>query len=96
MAKPPTSPAAPVAPRRERVLEKHGDRRIDPYYWMRDKEDPEVIAYLEAENAYTDAITAPEAELREQLYREVVGRVQETDTSAPSFFKGYWPSTVRV
>jgi oligopeptidase B len=96
MAKPGTPPRPPIATRRERILEKHGDRRIDPYYWMREKDDPEVIAYLEAENAYTDAITAPAAELRERVYHEIVGRVQETDTSAPSFFKGYWNYTRTV
>ena len=85
-----------MAARRPKVLEKHGDRRIDPYYWMREKANPEVIAHLEAENAYTAAIMAPTAALREQLFREIVGRVQETDTSAPSLFKGYWTYTRTV
>jgi oligopeptidase B len=89
-------PGPPIAPRRQKVLEKHGDRRIDPYYWMREKDNPEVRAHLEAENAYTEAVTAPTAELRERLYREIVGRVQETDTSAPSYFKGYWTYTRTV
>ena len=96
MATPSTPPRAPVATRRERVLEKHGDRRIDPYYWLREKDNPEVVAYLEAENAYTDTVTAPTAELSERLYKEIVGRVQETDTSAPSFFKGFWSYTRTV
>jgi oligopeptidase B len=78
------------------MLEKHGDRRVDPYYWMREKDNPEVLAHLEAENAYTEAATATTAELRERLYREIVGRVQETDTSAPSYFKGYWSYTRTV
>jgi oligopeptidase B len=89
-------PEPPIAPRRPKVLEKHGDRRIDPYYWMREKDNPEVRAHLEAENAYTEAVTAPTAELRERLYREIVGRIQETDTSAPSYFKGYWTYTRTV
>jgi oligopeptidase B len=96
MAKITTAPKPPKAPRRPKVLEKHGDRRVDPYYWMREKGNPEVIAHLKAENAYTDAIMAPTEELREQLYREIVGRIQETDTSAPSFFKGYWNYTRTV
>jgi oligopeptidase B len=96
MAKISTAPKPPKAPRRTKVLEKHGDRRVDPYYWMREKGNPEVIAHLKAENAYTDAIMAPTEELREQLYREIVGRIQETDTSAPSFFKGYWNYTRTV
>jgi oligopeptidase B len=96
MAKVTTTPKPPIAPRRPKVLEKHGDRRIDPYYWMREKTNPEVIAHLEAENAYTDAVMAPTEALREQLFREIVGRVQETDTSAPTFFKGYWTYTRTV
>jgi oligopeptidase B len=96
MAKPSTAPRPPIAPRRPKVLEKHGDPRIDPYYWMREKGNPEVIGHLEAENAYTDAVMAPTEALRERLYREIVGRIQETDTSAPSFFKGYWNYTRTV
>jgi oligopeptidase B len=96
MAKSSTAPRPPTAPRRPRVLDKHGDRRIDPYYWMREKDNPEVIGHLEAENAYTEAVTAPTKALRERLYREIVGRIQETDTSAPSFFKGYWNYTRTV
>jgi oligopeptidase B len=96
MPKVTTTPKPPIAPRRPKVLEKHGDRRIDPYYWMREKTNPEVIAHLEAENAYTDAVMAPTEALREQLFREIVGRVQETDTSAPTFFKGYWTYTRTV
>lgn len=96
MAEPRTTPRPPVAARRERVLEKHGDRRVDPYFWLREKDNPEVVAYLEAENAYTDAMTAPSAELSERLFKEIVGRVQETDMSAPSFFKGFWSYTRTV
>ncbi len=96
MAKVNTAPRPPQAPRRPKVLEKHGDRRVDPYYWMREKANPEVIAHLKAENAYTDAVMAPTETLREQLYREIVGRIQETDTSAPSFFKGFWNYTRTV
>ena len=86
----------PVVPQRPQVLEAHGDRRVDPYYWLRDKENPEVIAHLEAENAYADAVMADTAELRDRLYREIVGRVQETDYSAPTFYKGWWSYTRTV
>ena len=92
----PSQPAPPMAAARPKVLEAHGDRREDPYYWLREKDNPEVIAYLEAENSYTEAVTAPTAALRERLYREIVGRVQETDTSAPSYFRGYWSYTRTV
>lgn len=96
MSTPSATPGAPGAARRPHALEAHGDRRVDPYYWLRDKQDPEVRAYLEAENAYTDAVMAPMAGLREKLYREIVGRVQETDSSAPTFFKGWWTYTRTV
>jgi oligopeptidase B len=86
----------PVPPRSETVLEKHGDRRVDPYYWMREKDNPEVLAHLEAENAYTEAVMAPTKALRERLYHELVGRIQETDFSAPLYFKGYWQYTRTV
>jgi oligopeptidase B len=90
------APKPPVADARPKVLETHGDRRVDPYYWLRDKGNHEVIAHLEAENAYTDAVMAPTTDLQETLYHEIVGRVQETDTSAPMFFKGYWQYTRTV
>lgn len=90
------SAAPPVAPQRLRVLEAHGDRRTDPYYWLRDRKDPEAIAYLEAENAYTAGVMAGLRELEEKLYAEVVGRVQETDYSAPVFHKGWWVYTRTV
>src|SRR2546430_9177596 len=89
-------PSAPIAAKRPFVLESHGDTRIDPFYWLRDKDNREVIAYLEAENEYTDAVMAPTAPLQDQVYREIVGRIQETDTSAPTFFKGYWTYTRTV
>jgi oligopeptidase B len=86
----------PVAPEHPKVLEAHGDRRVDPYYWLREKQNPEVLAYLEAENAYTEAVMAPAADLQATLYREIVGRIQETDTSAPVFYKGWWTYTRTV
>src|SRR5260221_326785 len=90
MEEPVREPRPPVAAQRPMVLTKHGDRRIDPYFWLRQKANPEVIAYLQAENAYADAVMAPIADLQERLYEEIVSRVQQTDTSAPAFFKGYW------
>src|SRR5258708_19383074 len=80
----------PLPAQRPTMLTKHGDSRIDPYFWLRQKANPEVIAYLQAENAYADAVMAPVANLQERLYEEIVGRVQQTDTSAPALFKGYW------
>ena len=73
-------PVAKVIPEQ---LEKHEDIRIDNYYWLRERENQEVIDYLEAENAYTDAIMAHTEELQEKIYEEIVGRIKETDISVP-------------
>lgn len=78
------------------MLEAHGDRRVDPYFWLRQRANPEVIAYLEAENAYADAVVAGTRPLQERIYREIMSRVQQSDTSAPLFFKGYWHYTRTV
>ena len=86
----------PVAPERPHVLEAHGDRRVDPYYWLREKQNPDVVAYLEAENAFADDVIADAAELQDKLYHEIIGRIQETDTSAPTYFKGWWQYTRTV
>ena len=81
--KPPVARREPV----EHVL--HGDRRVDHYGWLRHKENPEVIAYLEAENAYTDAILKPTAPFQEALYQEMLGRILQTDFSVPYRLRGY-------
>jgi len=73
----------PIAKTFPKTDTQHGDTRIDNYFWMREKSDPEVIAYLEAENAYSDAVLAPTKELQETLYCEMKGRIQETDLSVP-------------
>jgi oligopeptidase B len=82
--------APPQAPRRPTSLRVHGDERVDDWYWLRDRDDPEVTAYLEAENAYTDALTAHTAHLQEQLYEEIRARIQETDETAPVPHGGHW------
>jgi oligopeptidase B len=89
-------PTPPQAPRRPHVLVRHGDERIDDWYWLRDRDDPAVRAYLEAENIYAEAVLAPVAELRERIYAEIRGRVQETDDSAPVLHGewGYYARTV--
>lgn len=61
----------------------HGDERIDPYFWMRDRQNPAVIAYLEAENAYTEATMQHTQPLQTTLYKEMLSRIQETDLSVP-------------
>jgi oligopeptidase B len=80
----------PQAPRRPTTLRMHGDERVDDWYWLRDRDDPQVTAYLEAENAYTDAMTAHTADLQARLYDEIRGRIQETDESAPVRHGGHW------
>ena len=67
----------------------HGDERVDEWYWLRDKDDPEVIALLEAENAHTAAVLAPTEDLQKRIYDEIVSRIQETDLSVPAR-KGDW------
>jgi oligopeptidase B len=76
-------PPPPVAPRIPRVDEIHGDRRRDDYAWLRDKDAPEVLAYLRAENAYTDAAMKPTEPLQEALYGEMLARIKEDDQSVP-------------
>ncbi len=72
----------PVAPQHPHVHTEHGIERDDPWFWLRNKEDPDTIAYIEAENAYTEAALAPLAELRKALYDEMLARIQETDTGS--------------
>ena len=81
---------APIAARRPTPRTHHGDTFEDPYEWMRDKESAEVIAHLEAENAFTDAATAHLEPLRERLFQEIKGRVQETDLSVPTRRGDWW------
>jgi oligopeptidase B len=76
-------PTPPVARRVPHIHEAHGDRRPDDYHWLRDRDDPEVTGYLEAENAYADAVMEPLRPLQEKLYAEIVSRIQETDLSVP-------------
>ena len=80
----------PVAERRTRVDTLHGDVRSDDYFWLRVKTDPAVKAYLEAENAYAEAVLAPLKGLREQLYNEMLGRIKQTDLSVPYRLNGYF------
>jgi oligopeptidase B len=91
-----TARATPPAARRvPHELTEHGDVREDDWYWLRNRDDPEVIAYLEAENAYADAALAPLASLRSRIFDEIKGRVQETDESAP-VAEGVWEYTSRT
>ena len=78
-----TAVRPPSAPRYPHSVTLHGDTRVDDYFWLREKESAEVRAYLEAENAYADGFMAPTRDLQKTLYDEMVGRIEETDQSAP-------------
>jgi oligopeptidase B len=80
-AKPTAQP--PVAKIVPTELEKHGDVRTDNYYWMNEREDPDVVSYLEAENEYTEAMMAHTVDLQEKLFEEIKGRIKQTDMSVP-------------
>ncbi|TNE65209.1 MAG: S9 family peptidase, partial [Bacteroidetes bacterium] len=67
-----------------------GDIRTDNYYWLNQRENPEVIAYLEAENRYADSVLAPVAQLQEHLFAEMKARIKQDDNSVPYFKNGYW------
>ena len=73
----------PIAPRRPHRHVTHDDVRMDDYYWLRDRENPEVVDYLKAENAWFEASMAHTAEFRDQLFEEIKGRIRQTDMSVP-------------
>jgi oligopeptidase B len=83
VAAPVEGPSPPVARRIPRTDILHGEERRDDYFWLRRKDDPEVIAYLQAENAYTGAVMKPTEAFQEALYREILGRIKEDDQSVP-------------
>ena len=80
----------PAAAKRPVERSHHGDTFVDDYEWMRAKDDPELLAYLEAENAYTRQQTAHLSDLRAEIFTEIRSRTQETDLSVPSRSGGYW------
>ncbi|MGZ4469496.1 MAG: S9 family peptidase [Nocardioidaceae bacterium] len=80
----------PVAAKRPVERTHHGDTVVDDYEWLRDKENPDTIAYLEAENAFTEARTAHLEDLRQAIFDEIRARTQETDLSVPSRIGSYW------
>src|SRR5690606_16599366 len=89
----PAIASAPVAQKRPfLVTAPHGAARQDEYYWLRDdtRKDADMLAYLNAENAWTDQAMAPLATLRASLYDELVGRVKQDDASVPYLQDGYW------
>jgi len=82
--------APPVAKKIPKELTIHGDTRIDNYYWMNERENPEVIAHLEAENAYTEAVMKHTEPLQEKLYEEIKSKIKQDDESVPYKENGYF------
>ncbi len=83
------APKPPVAEREPVEQALHGERRVDEYGWLREKDGDRVRAYLEAENRYTDEILRPTEALQEKLYQEMLGRIQQTDLTVPYVLRGY-------
>jgi len=77
------SSSPPTARRLPKVDVVHGEKRQDDYFWLRRKDDPQVRAYLDSENAYTDSLMKPTEPLQEKLYSEMLGRIKETDLTVP-------------
>ncbi|MGB7392916.1 MAG: S9 family peptidase [Pricia sp.] len=85
-----TEVSAPVAEKIPEKLEKHDDVRVDDYYWMKDRDNPKVIAHLEAENEYYNSLTAHTKTFLDSLFREMKSRLKEDDESVPYKENGYW------
>jgi oligopeptidase B len=83
-------PAPPVAKKVPKTTEINGHTMVDNYFWLRDKQNPDVKAYLEAENAYTDALMKPTEGLQKKLYDEMLSRIKETDIEVPYEEGGYF------
>ena len=80
----------PVAEKIAKELTAHGQTRIDNYYWLNERDNPKVLTYLEAENAYLEAVLKPREKLQKQLYKEIIGRIKQDDASVPYTENGYY------
>ncbi len=78
------APTPPVALTHDHRELRHGSTVVDPYFWLREKSNPDVVQYLEAENAYTEAMTKELKPFQDALYQEMLGRIQQTDLSVPT------------
>ena len=83
-------PAPPVAKKEPKVTAINGQKLVDNYFWLRDKKNPDVKAYLDAENVYTDAVMKPTEPLQKKLYDEMLSRIKETDVEVPYKEGGYF------
>jgi oligopeptidase B len=91
------TPASAIKPPVAKILPKeltaHGHARIDNYYWLNQRENPDVVAYLEDENAYKEAVMAHTNDMQEKLFKEILGRIKKTDMSVPYKDQGYFRYT---
>lgn len=85
-----TTDTAPIAPKKDTILTKHGDERLDPYYWLNERDHPDVLAYLNAENEYREEETAHLKDFQEKLFVEMKGRIKEEDSSVPYLKNGFY------
>lgn len=85
-----TKVTPPLAAVKAKSLEKHGDVRIDNYYWLNERENPEVTDYLNKENKYYEEMTAHTKQFREDLFQEMKSRIKEDDSSVPYYYNGYY------
>ena len=85
-----TTIKAPIAEKIPYQLKKHGDIRVDNYYWIKEKENPEVIDYLERENDYYQRMTKSSKTFKEDLFLEMKKKIKEDDESVPYFLNGFW------
>lgn len=90
------APTPPVAPTRPYTLDFHDLKIQDPYYWLKDKKDPQTIKYIEAENAYREAVTKHLKPLEEKLYKEMLSHIKQTDLDVPVRDNGFWFYTKTV
>lgn len=86
------NPKPPKAKKQATVFEKFGDKRVDNYFWLNQKENPKVVEHLNKENEYTDAVMAPFQNLKGQIFEELKSRIAKDDTSVPYYSNGYWYS----
>ena len=80
----------PIAKKVPHTTEIHGYKLNDDYFWLREKSNPEVLKYLEAENAYTEEVMKPTKDFQEALYKEMLGHIKQTDLSVPSRIGDYY------
>jgi oligopeptidase B len=83
-------PSHPIAPKRPHIITQHGDTRVDDYFWLRQREDPEVMKFLTAHMEYLEEVMSRTTPMQETLFAEMKGRIQETDSTVPERRGGYW------